>query len=227
MRIISLDTETTGLKYSEGHRIIEIGAIDIQNNIIQSRKFHQYINPEREVDARATEVHGFTYASLKKYPSFENIQQDFLDYLEGADMIVIHNADFDLGFLKEEYRLLKIDFQLFLEERSIEIVDTLIMARQIYPGRKNSLDALCKRFDISLEDRTLHGALLDAKLLAQVFLSIQADEAQADLFSIEEDIQESVTPIIQNFSNYSLPVIKANSDEIQSHESYIKMLEKN
>ena len=227
MRIIALDTETTGLRTSDAHRIIEIGAIDICDNIIRGEKFHQYINPQRAVDERAAEVHGFTYEDLKEYPVFESIHMDFLEYLEGAEKIIIHNADFDLGFLIYEYSLLGLgdDFlENFFKSKSIEIVDTLKLSRELYPGRKNSLDALCKRFDVDAEDRVLHGALLDAKLLAQVYLSIIATESQCSLFGETPEFTPSDENIIQNFEDYSLPVVYATEKESSDHEAYMEGL---
>lgn len=167
MRYVVLDTETTGLDPDDGHKIIEIGCIEILNRNITTNTFHKYINPNREIDVEASKVHGLTYSNLKDKPSFEEIYKEFVHYISDSP-IIIHNAPFDIGFLKKEYSMIP-DTDNFLNN---EIIDSLKLARKISPGKKNTLDALCERYSIDNSDRTLHGALLDAKLLAYVYLKM-------------------------------------------------------
>tara|TARA_Y100001936_G_scaffold61624_1_gene60623 strand:- start:5335 stop:5982 length:648 start_codon:yes stop_codon:yes gene_type:complete len=167
MRYIVLDTETTGLDPDDGHKIIEIGCIEILNRSVTSNTFHKYINPNREIDIEASKIHGLTYNNLKDKPLFEEIYEEFSDYICDSP-IIIHNAPFDIGFLKKEYSDLSKTVNFF----DNEIIDSLKMARKISPGKKNTLDALCERYAIDNSDRTLHGALLDAKLLAYVYLKM-------------------------------------------------------
>ena len=167
MRYVVLDTETTGLDPDDGHKIIEIGCIEILNRNVTSNTFHKYINPNREIDVEASKIHGLTYSNLKDKPLFEEIFEEFSDYISDSP-IIIHNAPFDIGFLKKEHSILSDDNE-FLNN---EIIDSLKLARKISPGKKNTLDALCERYAIDNSDRTLHGALLDAKLLAFVYLKM-------------------------------------------------------
>lgn len=167
MRYVVLDTETTGLDPDDGHKIIEIGCIEILNRNVTSNTFHKYINPNREIDVEASKIHGLTYSILKDKPLFEEIFEEFSDYISDSP-IIIHNAPFDIGFLKKEHSILSDDNE-FLKN---EIIDSLKLARKISPGKKNTLDALCERYAIDNSDRTLHGALLDAKLLAFVYLKM-------------------------------------------------------
>ena len=168
MRQIVLDTETTGLEPSEGHRIIEIGCVELVNRRLTGNNFHQYVNPEREVDAGAIEVHGITNEMLADKPRFPDVGRDFLEFVKGAELI-IHNAPFDVGFLNHELAQMgertKID-------TCCAIIDTLQLARQKHPGQKNDLDSLCRRYGVDNTHRTLHGALLDAEILADVYLAM-------------------------------------------------------
>ena len=167
MRYIVLDTETTGLDPDDGHKIIEIGCIEILNRNVTSNTFHKYINPNREIDIEASKVHGLTYNDLKDKPLFEDIFEEFSIYVSDSP-IIIHNAPFDIGFLKKEYS----SFSKTINFLNNEIIDSLKLARKISPGKKNTLDALCERYAVDNTDRTLHGALLDAKLLAYVYLKM-------------------------------------------------------
>ena len=167
MRYIVLDTETTGLDPDDGHKIIEIGSIEILNRNITNNTFHKYINPNREIDIEASRIHGLTNSFLKDKPLFEEIYPEFTEYISNSP-IIIHNAPFDIGFLKKEHSTTSISDN-FLDN---EIIDSLKLARKISPGKKNTLDALCERYSIDNSDRTLHGALLDAKLLAFVYLKM-------------------------------------------------------
>lgn len=169
MRQIVLDTETTGLEPEQGHRIIEIGCVELRNRRITGTTWHQYLNPEREIDAGATEVHGISTADLADKPRFADIAEEFLAFVKGAELI-IHNAAFDVGFLNHEFSMLGRDAGEM--ERQCRVRDTLTLARQKHPRQKNSLDALCKRYNIDNSQRELHGALLDAQLLAEVYLAM-------------------------------------------------------
>ncbi len=184
MRQIFLDTETTGLLTEDGHRIIEIGFIEMINRRVTDRQLHLYLNPQREIDAAASEVHGITIDQLLEKPKFSDVADDFLEFVKGAELI-IHNASFDMGFLEYELNLCGREP---LRPQLSGIIDTLVMAKQLFPGKRKSLDALCDRFGISNKHRVHHGALLDAGLLAEVFLSMTRGQ---DSLEIEVDEQES------------------------------------
>lgn len=169
MRQIVLDTETTGLEPQEGHRIIEIGCVEMVDRRLTRRNFHQYIQPDREIDAGAEEVHGITNAFLADKPRFAEIAERFVEYVAGAELI-IHNAPFDVGFLDHELRLWRKDAPCITD--LCEVTDTLVMARRMHPGQRNGLDALCKRYSVDNSHRELHGALLDAEILADVYLAM-------------------------------------------------------
>lgn len=175
MRLIILDTETTGLNHTSGDRIIEIGCVEMISNQLTGEKFHTYINPERDVPYQSTQITGLTSEFLKPFPIFKEIAESFLDFIKD-DTIVIHNAPFDAGFINSEFKRLNHTFELKFER----IVDTLQMARKKFPGSPASLDALCKRFSISLADRDKHGALIDAELLSKVYLGL-TDSRQSTL----------------------------------------------
>ncbi|MBU0655218.1 MAG: DNA polymerase III subunit epsilon [Gammaproteobacteria bacterium] len=182
-RQIILDTETTGLEPREGHRIIEIGCVEMINRRLTGNNFHQYLQPDREIDAGAIEVHGITNEFLADKPRFEDIADDLLEYLRGAELI-IHNAPFDIGFLNHELRLIDPGSKPVTEYCTV--TDTLVMARQMYPGQRNSLDALCKRHEIDNTHRTLHGALLDSEILADVYLSMTGGQVSLLLGAEQE-----------------------------------------
>lgn len=186
MRYVVLDTETTGLDPDDGHKIIEIGCIEILNRNVTSNTFHKYINPNREIDVEASKIHGLTYSNLKDKPLFEEIFEEFSDYISDSP-IIIHNAPFDIGFLKKEHSILSDDNE-FLNN---EIIDSLKLARKISPGKKNTLDALCERYAIDNSDRTLHGALLDAKLLAFVYLKMTIGQNNFSDLTTENAVNSS------------------------------------
>ncbi len=167
MRQIVLDTETTGLETELGHRIIEIGAVELVDRQLTGRNFHHYINPERDIDLGALEVHGLSREFLSDKPRFEEIAAEFSTYAADAELI-IHNAPFDLGFLDYEYSMLNAGSARWSDAYSV--IDTLLLARDLHPGQRNSLDALCKRYEVDNSSRTLHGALLDSEILADVYL---------------------------------------------------------
>ena len=223
MRQIALDTETTGISTDEGHRIIEIGCIEIENRRITGNEFHCYLNPEREIDEGATRVHGLTLEKLSNEPLFKEVAKDFLNFVSGAELI-IHNAAFDVGFLNKEISLLEWN------ENSIEdhalVMDTLKMAREMHPGKKNSLDALCTRYEIDRSMRQVHGALIDADLLAKVYLAMTGGQDALDLDQPVLSSQETQTKNKEN-KNISLKVQKASIDELSEHEDFLSMMKKN
>ena len=213
MRYIVLDTETTGLDPDDGHKIIEIGCIEIINRKVTDNTFHKYINPLREIDIEASKVHGLTASNLSNKPIFHDIYEEFLEYISDSPLI-IHNAPFDIGFLKKEFDCLKRK-DTFIEN---EIIDSLKLARKISPGKKNTLDALCERYSVDNSDRNLHGALLDARLLAYVYLKLTIGQNNFHDLSVEQDIQvEDIDTTTKDFK-----VIKASKDDVILHESYFK-----
>ena len=216
MRQIVLDTETTGLEVSSGHRIIEIGCVELENRKLTGNHFHQYINPEREIDQGAIEVHGITSDYLADKPLFERIAQDFVDFVAGAEL-VIHNAPFDIGFLDAELRRLDIAPL----ETVCSVVDTLVMARMRHPGARNNLDALCQRYDVDNSQRDLHGALLDAEILADVYLAMTGGQTNLQLSdSAADDSGQQRTATLTRLpkNRQRLPVIEASAAERAAHE---------
>lgn len=228
-RQIVLDTETTGMNklgvHYEGHNIIEIGAVEVINRRLTGRNFHVYIKPERLVDPEAFEVHGISDEFLEDCPSFAEIADEFLAYIRGAELI-IHNASFDIGFMDYEFQKLNRDIPL--TETFCQITDSLAMARELFPGKRNNLDALCDRYLIDNSKRTLHGALLDAEILADVYLAMTGGQT-ALAFSMEgepneeqkgDDIQRIVRPV------RGLRVIKASAEELVAHEARLDLVVK-
>ena len=216
MRQIVLDTETTGLDIQLGHRIIEIGCIEIIDRKITKRYFHSYINPQREIDKGAMDVHGLTNEFLSDKPIFGSILESFLGFLEDSELI-IHNAAFDLGFLENEIKIVRSEPEP-LRDR-FPVIDSLELARAKHPGQKNSLDALCKRYGVDNSQRQLHGALLDAEILAEVYLLLTG--GQADLgFVDEEDFvgNDLKKRFSQKSGRTNTVVIQANRDEMRLHE---------
>jgi len=178
MRQIVLDTETTGLEPAEGHRIIEIGCVELVDRRLTRNNFHQYLQPDREIDQRAMQVHGITHEFLRDKPRFGDIAEDFIGYVRDAELI-IHNAPFDVGFLNQELGLWRKNAQLI--EVLCRVTDTLAMARALHPGQRNSLDALCRRYEIDNSQRDLHGALLDAEILADLYLTMSGGQVSLSL----------------------------------------------
>ena len=213
MRYVVLDTETTGLDPDDGHKIIEIGCVEILNRNVTNNTFHKYINPEREIDLEASKVHGLTLSKLKEKPIFKEILNDFLEYISDSPLI-IHNAPFDIGFLQKEYSYIQ-DTSSFIDN---EIIDSLKLARRISPGKRNTLDALCDRYSIDNSDRTLHGALLDARLLAFVYLKMTIGQNNFDNLTTEAKVPK----LSQDNKLNKFRVIKANEREIELHENYFK-----
>ena len=220
MRQIFLDTETTGLDPALGHRIIEIAAVEILNRRFTDRHYHQYVNPGRDVDAGALEVHGITSEFLADKPKFRDVARDMLEFIEGAELI-IHNAPFDVAFL--DYELALLELQALTTYCPI-VTDTLKMAKGLHPGKRNSLDALCERYQINNSARTLHGALLDARLLAEVYLSMTRGQD-----SLLMDMGESSSPVMDSaFStaDVELIVIRATAEELVEHLSQLGDIDK-
>ena len=219
MRQIILDTETTGLEPSQGHRIIEIGCVEMRNRRVTDRTFHQYINPDREIDAGAVEVHGITNEFLADKPRFSDIVQGFLDFVHDAELI-IHNAPFDVGFINHELGMLRGEPGR-IEDRC-SIVDTLVIAREKHPGQKNSLDALCKRYEVDNSARDLHGALLDAQILADVYLAMTGGQVTLSL-GAEDAAQPGVRQAIRRLdaARLPLPVVRATPEELAEHQARV------
>jgi len=222
MRQIVLDTETTGLEPSQGHRIIEIGCVELVNRRLTGNHYHQYIQPEREIDEGAIEVHGISNEFLMDKPVFADVVDDFLSFVKGAEL-VIHNAPFDVGFINHELQSVNQSFGRI--EDHCTILDTLTLARKMHPGQKNSLDALCKRYDVDNSHRELHGALLDAEILADVYLLMTGGQTSLLLSGQEDDTQTSVSKIRRVSSDRpALRVIKVSDEEQAAHEASLQVI---
>lgn len=222
MRQIVLDTETTGLDPAQGHRIIEIGCVELMNRRLTGKHLHLYINPEREVEAGALEVHGISNEFLSDKPLFGQVAQNFIDFVAGAELI-IHNAPFDIGFLDHELKGLKRQYKSMQDY--CPVLDTLAMARKKHPGQKNSLDALCKRYFVDNSQRDLHGALLDAEILADVYLMMTGGQSNLSLGQDGQDDDTAETAIIRiDPDRRPLKVIAASEAELAAHESQLQSL---
>lgn len=224
MRQIVLDTETTGLEVEKGHRVIEIGCVELLNRRRTNRTLHHYLQPDREIDPGAQEVHGISTEMLVDKPRFADIAQEFLDFIAGAEL-VIHNAAFDVGFLNAELRLAGREPNAIPGVCSV--LDTLAMARRLHPGQRNSLDALCKRYAVDNADREYHGALLDAQLLADVYLGMTGGQAALllDETTSEPTVQaSSARPVARD--RLPLAVLRASAEEVAEHEKYLALLDK-
>jgi len=225
VRQIVLDTETTGLEASQGHRIIEIGCVELVNRKLTGNHFHQYIKPEREIDQGAIEVHGITNEFLDDKPLFARIAADFVEFIRGAELI-IHNAPFDLGFLDAE--LQRIPGQYPAVRDMCAVVDTLVMARAKHPGQRNNLDALCQRYDVDNSQRDLHGALLDAEILADVYLAMTGGQTTFQLSDATANSGDG-GPGSQQIKRLSpdrpaLPVIRATAEERTAHARQLEAI---
>ena len=222
-RQIVLDTETTGLEPSENHRIIEIGCVELIDRRMTGRHYHQYINPEREIDQGAVNVHGITTDFLTDKPTFSSISHEFLEFISGAELI-IHNAPFDVGFIDHE--LAKLKGKITSVINICDVVDTLVMARQRHPGQRNNLDALCKRYFVDNSQRELHGALLDAEILADVYLLMtggQIDFVLGSHGSAREGIVENDIRRL-NPDRSPLKVIRASECEVVAHNEKLSRI---
>lgn len=228
MRQVVLDTETTGLEVERGHRIIEIGCVELVNRRHTGRVFHQYVNPDREIDAGAAAVHGITLAQLVGKPRFVEIAAQFLAFIEGAEL-VIHNAPFDVGFLEQELRLQAL--ATGAEAQKIRghwrVLDTLALAKEMHPGQRNGLDALCKRYSVDNSHRELHGALLDARILADVYLAMTGGQSALALDEAARGAVDAATGTVPvERAEGPLPVILASAAEHASHEKLLAIIDK-
>lgn len=218
MRKIVLDTETTGLNPQQGHRVIELAAIELDGRKVSLRRFHRYLNPEREIDAGAAAVHGLTYERLQNEAKFSDIVTSFLEFIDGAELI-IHNAPFDMGFLNHELSILG------LPALKNEVLDTLKLARELHPGKKNSLDALCSRYEIDNTHRTLHGALLDTELLAEAYFAMTRGQ-HSFLGDDDAPIMRKVAVLNTDGSRPQLRVLKASEAELAAHAQQMLDIDK-
>jgi DNA polymerase-3 subunit epsilon len=228
IRQIILDTETTGLDPAQGHRIIEIGCVELLDRKLSGNHFHVYLNPEREIDAGAVEVHGLSEEFLADKPHFQDIASDFLRFVEGAELI-IHNAPFDVGFLNHELRLLMSETPLIND--LCEILDTLQLARRKHPGQRNSLDALCRRYGIDNAHRSLHGALLDAEILAEVYLAMTGGQTTLLLEEVEQEPSEALLMSrewarLEISDRLPLKVIRPDDTEQAAHHQRLLEIDK-
>lgn len=224
MRQIVLDTETTGLSAEGGDRIIEIGCVELFNRKLTGNNLHFYINPERDSHEDALKVHGISNEFLRDKPKFAELADEILTYVQGAE-IIIHNAPFDLGFLNKELeRLGRPVFKSFVDG----VIDTLVMAKEMFPGKRNSLDALCDRLEVDNSGRTLHGALLDAELLADVYINLTRGQEALLMEAPAENESgpaQGQAPKL-DLSSFNLPVVQANAQELQDHHELLTQLDK-
>lgn len=226
MRQIILDTETTGISVDEGHRIIEIGCLEMVNRRLTGKQFQYYLNPQREVEAGALAVHGITNEFLLNKPLFSDIAQELVEFIGGAELI-IHNAPFDVSFLDHELNLTRNNYKKIKDYCSV--IDTLKLARQIHVGQRNSLDALCKRYGIDNSKRDLHGALMDAHLLAQVYLAMTGGQGSFFDQSESEGVAGKKSDEVvasAPLHEHELIVVKANEAELSLHEQYLELMKK-
>lgn len=223
MRQIVLDTETTGLSAAEGHRVIEIGAVELLNRRLTGRNFHHYLQPDREIDAGAIEVHGISNEFLADKPRFADVAEAFIEYVRGAEL-VIHNAAFDVGFLNAELARLDGGYRI---EALCSVIDTLALARHLHPGQRNTLDALCRRYGVDNSGRSLHGALLDAQILAEVYLAMTGGQVS---LSLDDDVTSSGTvEAVRSRVRADRPrlaVLAPSADELQAHAARLAAIDK-
>ncbi len=221
MRQIFLDTETTGLSAEGGDRVIELGCVELVNRKLTGNNLHFYFNPGRDSHEDALKVHGISNEFLRDKPKFASVVQEILSYVEGAE-IIIHNAAFDVGFLNKELELAgQKPFTTYVDG----VVDTLVMAKQMYPGKRNSLDALCERLGVDNSGRTLHGALLDAELLADVYINLTRGQEALLIDAGTEEGQAGSEEAV-DLSAFVLPVLKANAQELAAHDEQMAQLDK-
>ena len=223
-KLIVLDTETTGLEVDQGHRIIEIGAVLLEDRKKTDQHFHTYLNPQRAIDEEAQKVHGISNEKVKNEPEFSEIAESFLEFVQGS-VLIIHNAPFDLGFLNSELKRASSEFPLL--EEICEIEDTLLLARSKFPGQRNSLDALATRFEVGGYDRSFHGALLDANILADVFMHLTGGQSKFEFLSSQGDAstEDLMTKNAINFAELPMAKISLSASDITAHESRLKQIE--
>jgi len=227
-RIVVLDTETTGMNreggpHYQGHRIIEIGAVEIINRKLTGRHFHVYIKPDREIQPDAVEVHGITDEFLVDKPEYQDVHSEFLEFIKGAELVA-HNAPFDVGFMDHEFGMLNPQIGKTVDY--CKVTDTLAMAKKIFPGKRNNLDVLCDRYGIDNSHRTLHGALLDAEILADVYLLMTGGQTslQFNAGNGNEEGGEAIKRVANG--RKALKVLRASADEIEAHQSRLDIVEK-
>ena len=223
MKQVVLDTETTGLDPTQGHRIIEIGCVEIEDRKLTGRNFQVYLNPERDIDEAAIEVHGLTSDFLRDKPKFGEIYQEFCEFIKGSE-VIIHNAPFDTAFINSELSRLRLNKSKLPDYCSI--LDTLILARDKHPGQRNSLDALCRRYEINNSHRDLHGALLDAEILADVYLAMTSGQSSLSLKDGAGIIKGRTRHKKINLRAEELPVHYASSEELEAHDARLKDIHK-
>jgi DNA polymerase-3 subunit epsilon len=223
MRQIVLDTETTGLDPRQGHRIIDIGALELVDRQLTGRQYHVYINPEREIEQGALEVHGITEEFLRDKPRFAEVSDDLMAFVDGAEL-VIHNAPFDIGFIDNELSLTGHEHASITNVASV--LDTLELAKDLHPGQRNNLDALCKRYDVDNTSRTLHGALLDAEILTDVYLAMTGGQVDLGLSMESPTSQVEDDHSVFSAGRPSLFVLKANDEELGQHKARLEDIEK-
>jgi DNA polymerase-3 subunit epsilon len=223
MRQVVLDTETTGLEVSKGHRVIEIGCVELMNRRRTNRTFHRYIQPDRDIDPAAEDVHGITKQRLADEPRFPAVADDFIEFISGAE-VIIHNADFDVGFLNHEFELAALETTNISD--CCAVVDTLSLARRLHPGQRNNLDALCKRYFVDNTGRDFHGALLDAQLLADVYLAMTGGQGALSLDAEAEHGSEG--PAVHgriDRAGIELTVVRATSAELEGHQRQLDLID--
>jgi DNA polymerase-3 subunit epsilon len=224
MRQVVLDTETTGLEVEQHHRVIEIGCVEIFNRRLTGRSFHQYLNPEREIDEGAVQVHGLTRERLASEPTFLHVHSALLEFIRDAELI-IHNAPFDVAFLDAELKRIEAAHRV---ADLCRVLDTLALARQMHPGQRNSLDALCKRYSVDNSHREYHGALLDARILAEVYLAMTGGQGSLTLSAESDTVRSGVHSVVplRSLTDIRVVVINANEDETAAHEHILALLDK-
>jgi DNA polymerase-3 subunit epsilon len=222
MRQIILDTETTGLNAEAGDRIVEIGCVELLNRKLTGRNLHLYVNPERDSEEGALRVHGLTTEFLSDKPKFTVIAQELREYLQDAEELIIHNAPFDIGFLNKEFELLNL---APVQQLVGKVVDSLAMAKELYPGKRNGLDALCDRLGVDNSNRKLHGALLDAELLADVYIGMTRGQ-DALLIDLGASSGSTAQGQVVDLSQFQLPVIQPNDAEAEQHEAVLTQMDK-
>ena len=228
MRQIILDTETTGLSTAQGHRIIEIGCIELVNRRMTGREYHRFVNPEREIDEGAERVHGISLADLETQPRFRDVADELLEFISGAEL-VIHNAEFDVGFI--EYELGLMQHPEPKVEQHATVLDTLTLARKLHPGQRNSLDALCKRYEVDASKRDVHGALIDSELLARVYLAMTGGQTALSLDDAVDAVHDTAggtqADVVRAAADLELVVVRADESELAAHEAILDKLRAN
>ena len=224
MRQIVLDTETTGLATSQGHRIIEIGCLELVNRRLTGREYHRFLNPERAIDEGAERVHGISNADLEGQPRFADIADELLEFLRNSEL-VIHNAEFDVGFLEYELTLMNHARPVITEYATV--LDTLQLARKLHPGQRNNLDALCKRYAVDASGREVHGALIDAELLARVYLAMTGGQTALSLDEEVADVVRNVgaTAKLDRHAGPALKIVTANAQETAAHDALLDKMQ--